>query len=197
VSDDALADRRRATEDDYFRNRDRELLEMMHKRAERAATRERMSNRLGSTDGELLDRLEKLGLSDDSVVLVHLLPCVEISWTDGAVSGRARQIVMEAAREQGIHDRSAAERQLDAWLTIRPPQALFDEGLHAIAILLRARTTTDRDQYVQTMIERCTAIASASGGVLGFGKISTGERQVLDRVRLLLSSMESPTGTPE
>jgi hypothetical protein len=35
---------------------------------------------------------------------------------------------------------------------------------------------TERGRYVQTLLEHCTTVAAASGGVLGFGKVSIRER---------------------
>jgi hypothetical protein len=183
MSDDALTDRRRAAEDDYFRNRDRELLEVMRHRAEREQARQRMSDRVESTNEALLDRLEELGFSDDTVPLVHLVPFVEMAWADGAVSPAARSRVIDAARERGVVEPSPAHRQLDAWLTTRPSAALFDEAPRLIAIMLGARSHGERETYVQAVLDRCTTIASASGGVLGLGKISSAERRVLDRIR--------------
>jgi hypothetical protein len=183
MSDDALADRRRAAEDDYFRNRDRELIEGMRKRVEREQARQRMSERVESTNEELLDRLEELGFSDETVLLVHLLPFVEMAWADGAVSPAARSRVMNAGRERGVEEPSPAHRQLDGWLTTRPSDALFAEAPRVIAIVLGERSLGEREAYVQAVLDGCTAIASASGGVLGLGKISSAERRVLDRIR--------------
>jgi hypothetical protein len=89
MSDDALADRRRASEDDYFRQRDNALIEAMRQQAATDATRERLSQRVGVTDDRVLRTLEALGLSEETVPLLHILPLVHVAWIDGTVSARA------------------------------------------------------------------------------------------------------------
>ena len=54
MNDDALADRRRPSEDDYFRKHDDQLIEEARQRAERDAARQRMSERVGTAANALL-----------------------------------------------------------------------------------------------------------------------------------------------
>jgi hypothetical protein len=186
MNDDALADRRRATEDDYFRKRDNQLIEEARQRAERDAARQRMSERVGTADDALLRNLEALGLSEETVPLIHVLPLVHMAWSEGTVSPSVPQHIIEAAREHGIEESSEADRYLSDWLRNKPPVALFDAALLAIRTVLEQTTATERDRYTQKLLERCTVIAAASGGMLGFGKISSSEREVLDHIRDLL-----------
>ena len=183
MNDDALADRRRATEDDYFRKRDNELIDRMRRQAEPTDTRQRLSQRVGVADDDVLQRLEAIGFSEDTAVLLHVVPLVHIAWTEGAISPRAVNRIFEAARDHGIEESSKAERQLWEWLKTRPSDTLFDEALLALWSVLQQRAHLERERYANSLLERCTAIASASGGVLGFGKISRREREVLERIR--------------
>jgi hypothetical protein len=54
MNDDALADRRRSSDDDYFRKHDNQLIEEARQRAERDAARQRMSERVGTAANALL-----------------------------------------------------------------------------------------------------------------------------------------------
>ena len=183
MNDDALADRRRASEDDYFRKRDNQLIEEARQRAERDAARRRMSERVGTADDAILRNLEALGLSEETVPLIHVVPLVHMAWSEGTVSPRVPQHIIEVAREHGIEESSEADRYLGDWLRNKPPVALFDGALLAIRTVLEQTTATERDRYTQKLLERCTAIAAASGGMLGLGKISGSERDVLDHIR--------------
>jgi hypothetical protein len=195
MNDDAFADRRRATEEDYFRKRDNELIDKMRSQTERTGARQRLSERVGGANDDLVQRLEAIGFTEETVLLLHLMPLVHVAWIEGTVSQRAAHQIFEAARDHGIEARSEADHQLQEWLRIRPSDMLFDEALLALSTLLQQRTRIDRERDAQDLLERCTAIAAASGGVLGFGKISSREREVLDRIRRALESPPQTTRT--
>jgi hypothetical protein len=192
MSDNGLAERRRASEDEYFRRRDQRLVEQLRRQAERDAARERMSQRIGVADNEFLQHLEALGFSDETVILLHFVPLVHVAWADGSMSPSVSQRILKASREHGIQELSEAGRRLREWLDGQPPDALLDGALHAIRTVLRQQSVGERQRYVGNLLEQCTGVAAASGGVLGFGTISKGERQILDRIRRELESLPHP-----
>jgi hypothetical protein len=188
------ADRRRATEDDYFRKCDGELMEELRRREERDAARQRTIRRLGAEAG-CVQELEELGFTDSTMALLHVVPLVHVAWAEGIMSASAHRHLIGAARDLGIQQSSVADRQLTEWLRSRPSDALLGRALDALGTLLQRRTRSEQDDYVGTLLERCTAVASASGGVLGFGKISRAEREALDRIRRALSRRGEHTAT--
>lgn len=189
MNDDPLADRRRASEDDYFRKRDGRLIDEMLRRAESDAARKRMSERVGVVDEQRLRALEALGFSEDTVPLLHIAPLVQVAWIEGRVAGATTHII-QVARERGIEEGSPADRQMAVWLQSRPSDALFNEALNTIKALLERYPSSERDRYVHNLLEQCTAVAAGSGGLLGFGKISSAERQLLDHIRRVLDARE-------
>jgi hypothetical protein len=112
MSDDGLSDRRRASEEEYFRKRDQQLVEHLRIQAEREAARGRLSQRVGVADDEVLQDLETLGFSDQTVSLLPMVPLVHVGWADGGMAASAAQRIMEASREHGIEELSDAGRQL-------------------------------------------------------------------------------------
>jgi hypothetical protein len=103
----------------------------------------------------------------------------------------AAQRIMEASREHHIEELSEAGRQLREWLESRPSDDFFDGALQAIRTVLQHQSFSERERYVRNLLKQCIDIAAASGGVLGFGKISKSERDVLDRVRRELDAAAS------
>lgn len=196
---DAFADRRRAQEEEYFRKREKELIEKLRRRAEEDASRRRMMERTGVADDEILQDLEALGYTPETVMLLHLLPLVQMAWAEGGVSGRERDLIIEAARARGIEDGSAADRQLSNWLTKSPSDDFFERTLRAIGAILQARPSDEREASRHDLLAYCTAIASASGGILGFGKVSDEERHLLARISQEMERAHGPAaqrGTP-
>jgi hypothetical protein len=191
MSDDGLSDRRRVSEEEYFRKRDQQLVEHLRSQAEREAARDRLSQQVGVADGEVLQHLETLGFTDQTVSLLAMVPLVHVGWADGGMATSAAQRIMEASREHHIEELSEAGRQLREWLESRPSDDFFDGALQAIRTVLQHQSFSERERYVRNLLKQCIDIAAASGGVLGFGKISKSERDVLDRVRRELDAAAS------
>jgi hypothetical protein len=191
MSDDGLSDRRRASEEEYFRKRDQQLVEHLRIQAEREAARGRLSQRVGVADDEVLQDLETLGFSDQTVSLLPMVPLVHVGWADGGMAASAAQRIMEASREHGIEELSDAGRQLREWLESRPSEHLFDGAPQAIRTVLQHQSISEPELYVRNLLTQSTDVAAASGGVLGFGKISKNERAILDRISRELESAGS------
>jgi hypothetical protein len=179
---DALRDRGRALEDDYFRKRDNELIEKIRRHAEMGAERRRFGQQAGVADEEILNDLQTLGFTSETVKLLHLVPLVQMAWADGGVSDGERDLIVQAARSRGIEPGSAADQQLAAWLADRPSGALFEKTLRAIGAILHALPMAEREASQRDLLAYSTAIASASGGILGFRTVSEEERQLLARI---------------
>jgi hypothetical protein len=177
-----LGDRRRIQEEEYFQRQEQELIAKLHQTGREEATRARMAERSGVADQEILRDLKTLGYTPDTVMLLHLVPLLQIAWAEGGVSDRERALIVEAARVGGIEAGSAADNQLATWLATRPSADFFEGTLRTIGAILQTRPLEEREPSRRDLLSYCTAVASASGGILGFGKVSPEERKVLTRV---------------
>ncbi len=157
-------------------------MEKLRQRGLEDATRRGMSERTGVADEEILRDLQALGYTPETVMLLHLVPLLQMAWAEGSVSDSERDLILEAARARGVDKDSAADRQLAAWLTDRPSEELFEKTLRAIGAILQLRSSEERDASEKDLVTRLTAIASASGGILGFGKVSPQEQEMLARI---------------
>jgi hypothetical protein len=191
-----LGDRRRAQEEEYFQKREQELIAKLQQRSREEATRQRMAERTGVADEEVLRDLEGLGYTLETVMLLHLVPLLQMAWADGGVSDRERSLIIEAARARGIEDGSTADRQLGTWFTTRPSADLFEKTLRAIGAILRARPSEERVASQRDLLSYSVAIASASGGILGFGRVSAEERSVLARISEEFERTHDPVARP-
>jgi hypothetical protein len=182
ANDEALPGRRRALEEQYFQKQEQELIAKLRKRGEEAAARRRLAETIGVADEEILQDLQALGYTPETVMLLHLVPLVQVAWAEGNISDSERRLIMEAARARGIEAGSAADRQLAEWLATRPSDAFFERTLRAIQAMLQSRPAEEREASRRDLLAYCSAIAAASGGILGFGKVSEEERQLLTRL---------------
>ncbi|OFW39240.1 MAG: hypothetical protein A3F70_11405 [Acidobacteria bacterium RIFCSPLOWO2_12_FULL_67_14] len=173
---DIIAERGRSLEDEYFRKKDRELIEKMQRAAATAQARAEMGARTGLNDPALLEELEGLGFTPDTVGLLPLVPAIQVAWAEGGVTAAERTLLVKLARARGIAEGTPADRQLGDWLDQRPAEEVFARATRLIRAML---STGARQENAADLVKHCEAIAAASGGLFGVNRVSAEERQLL------------------
>jgi hypothetical protein len=177
---DIFAERGRSLEEEYFRRKDKELIEKMRKAAAADAARAEMGKRTGLADPELLNELDALGFTPETVILLPLVPIVQVAWAEGGVSDAERHLIVKLARARGISEGSSADAQLKEWLDRRPADRVFINATRLIRAMLDAPGHPGISVTADDLVKQAEAIASASGGMLGIiGRVSAEEREIL------------------
>lgn len=179
---DFLDDRRRASEDDYFRKKDRELVEKMRAAAAADRAKSELSASTGLSDPALLAELAALGFTPETVSVLPLVPIVEMAWAEGGVTAAERTLLVTLARSRGIAEGSPADRQLSEWLSRQPSPAVFERATRLIRAMLDTGSPAGGTLTADELIKYSENIAAASGGILGLGKVSADERATLARI---------------
>ncbi len=185
MSDDVGGKRQRASEEDYFRRKDRELVEKMRQASAAAETERTLGAKTGVSDPALLRELQELGFTPDTIALLPLVPVVQMAWAEGGVSPAERTLLVDLARRRGVVARSAADHQLSEWLDRRPHDDVFAKAARLIGAMLSTSTAV-ADFSADDVLQSAEAIAAASGGVLGIGRISGEERAILAQIQAAL-----------
>ncbi len=186
-NDEFTADAR-AREDEYFRRKDRELIEKMRKAAEADQARQELEAASGLRDPELLQELQALGFMPDTVILLPLVPIVQVAWAEGSVTDAERALIVKFARERGVAPGSPADVELAAWLGERPSDDVFTRATRLIRAMLDQPAAPGPRLEIDDLMRHCEEIAAASGGVLGFRKVSSEERALLAQIEAALKS---------
>ena len=173
-------------EEEYFHKQDLELLERMRKAGAAERARKELGDRSGIHDPELLKEVEELGFTPDTIWLLPLVPVLHVAWAEGSVSPEERKLIVDLARRRDIAEGSAADRQLNEWLAHKPPQHVFTRGGRLITAMIAAGSPEVKDLSAADLLKICESIASASGGILGLGKVSAEERAALLQIQALL-----------
>jgi len=182
MSKDALSSRHRGHEERHFQRIERELIEKLRRHAEENAKRRTLSEETGVDDPTILNELLALGYTRETLALLHLVPLVHVAWADGHVSDREQELIENIALARGIAKDSSIGQQLQHWLARRPSDADFEKTMHVITAILQARPEDERAKTERDLLSFCTAVADASGGILGLRRISPGEKQLLARI---------------
>ena len=180
VDKDIIHERGRSLEDDYFRKKDRELVEKLQRAAAAETARADISKAAGLSDPAIADELLELGFTGDTVALLPIVPIVQMAWAEGGVSAAERELIVKFARGRGISAGSAADTQLSAWMSARPSEEVFTRAGRLIRAMLDSGGAAGLN--ADDLVAYCESIASASGGVFGIGKISGEERALLAKL---------------
>ena len=179
VDHDAFQDRGRALEEEYFRKKNRELVEKMQRQAADERALQDLEAKTGLHDPEALRELQALGFTADTIVLLPLVPVIRVAWAEGGVTAVERQAILDLARARGIEKGSAADRQLLQWLERCPDEQVFTRAMRLIAAILDSPSQAQVGMTADAIVKEAEKIASASGGIFGLRSISDDERALL------------------
>ena len=188
--DNPLADRGRGLEEEYFRKRDRELIEKLRKASAAEDARRAMENKTGLQDPALIKELEELGFTPETVALLPLMPLIQMAWAEGGVSDAERTLIVQLARARGMGEGSAADRQLSTWLSSRPSADVFARATRLIRAMLD-KPVTDHGLTADDLVKYSESIAAASGGIFGINRVSAEERALLNTIARDLTGRSS------
>jgi hypothetical protein len=101
-------------------------------------------------------------------------------------------LLVKLARSRGIEEGSSADVQLSEWLASPPPPEVFTRATRLIRAMLEAVSAQAGDLTADDLLQYCESIASASGGILGMGRISPDERAMLSQIAAELKTRHQP-----
>lgn len=174
--------RARSKEEEYFLKAEAELLEKARARVAKEAERRAMGEYHGVQDEEILTAFEEAGWDRDTVQILHLVPILQVAWVDGEISKAEREEILRIAAARNVVEGSPAHARLLSWLESPPPPEFFERTMGIITRLLELFPDEKREQLQGDVLSASLAVASASGGFLGFGsKVSADEKYLIDR----------------
>jgi hypothetical protein len=172
----------RGREEAYFRQKETELIENLRRKFHEEQDRARLANEVSLHDEQILRAFEDLGFTRETVTILHLVPLVQVAWSDGAVSESERSKIHDIAALRGILPGSPGYVLLEKLLHTRPPERAFDVCWRVIKAMLAAWPEDRRHTLEVSLPAYAGEVARVSGGLLGFRSISVEERAALQRV---------------
>jgi hypothetical protein len=195
MDDGIFSDREKAMEANYFRQQDAKLIEQLRGDAKLDDIAVALAEKLRVDNPDLLARARALGVTADTAAAFFLAPLVQVAWAEGSASKQEQQTVLRLARERGIDEGSTAYGQLNEWLAVRPPEALFDTACEVIKAGFAVLTPGEREERIKGLIEACHKVAEASESqfakLIGFETgVSKLEESMLDSLNAKLRSTD-------
>lgn len=187
IHKDGISENIRAQEDEYFRRKDRELVEKLRRADADAKARQALETETGLHDPAMLRELDELGFTPDTIALLPLVPVLQVAWAKAGVSRAERELILKLARSRGIADGSAADHELKLWMDVKPSDDTFHKATRLISAI-----TGSPDHHVQISVDQllkhCERIAHCSGGIFGIGVVSPEERAAIHEIAASLKS---------
>ena len=180
MKNDPVQHSARLREDEYFQKAEQQHQDRKSRESERQVAEQLLAKASGIADPDLLSELQELGYTHETAPLLTVVPLVQVAWQSGWVRPRERELILATAHDQGVTGVSFAYRRLMQWMDDRPPQQFFQKTLELIRRWLTSLPEEEQQARKQELLSNCLQIASASGGMLGFGsKISRAECRIL------------------
>lgn len=185
---DAFEARRAGFEQEYFHNKDAELVKKLRQVFQTGHDRDELRRRTGIASEEVLDRLMAVQVKGEMLTAFKLLPLVEIAWAEGGVDQREADAVIAAAVKHGVSPKSEALQRIKEWLERGPNPEARKAWLMYAHELRKVLSPAELKTFREDLLETARKIAELSGGVLNtFFTVSGAEKTVLKKIADALS----------
>jgi hypothetical protein len=177
---DPFSERRKSLEEQFFKDKDRQLMERMRGELSALEAKKQLAHVSGIVEERVLENLVKAGVKAETLAAVTMIPIVEVAWADGSVTSEERDAVLNAAAAQGVQPDTAPYEILRAWLKDRPDSHVIAAWKDYVQEAARTMPKETVAAMKKAMIDRATRVAEAAGGFLGLATISHSERKAID-----------------
>lgn len=182
MSHDSLSERRQALEDRFFKDQEANKISRMREQLASKKKIEELREVSGIDKENVLTALVSLNVGAADLHALSLVPLVTVAWADGTVTESERAAVLKAAHDQGVTEGSHGHELLDAWLTSKPADDLFESWQAYASSLAEMMSDNDATALHDSILGLAHDVASAAGGILGLGSVSSAEKAVLQAI---------------
>lgn len=174
-------------EERFFNNIDNQLLAKLRDEMSTAQTAQEISRLTGIADEKLAAEIVAMNISVETLAAFRLVPLIAVAWADDRLEENERYTIELAAEKAGISKESASMDLIQAWTQSRPPAELLQVWCEYAQALAASLAGEHRQTLQREIGQQVSAVAQASGGVLGFGSVSSSEQAVIDQIEKALS----------
>jgi hypothetical protein len=179
----SLSEQGRTLADIFFLERDKKLIEDLHRIEKMKETKQVLSKVSGITDNDVLQKLIDLNIRPEILATLALVPLVEVAWADGTIDEAEQTAVLKAGEQSFVSKDSPDFDLLNQWMTHKPQAKMLEAWKHYINGLCGELTQHQKNALKKDLIGHARQVAEAAGGIMGFGsKISKAEQDILAKL---------------
>ena len=183
---DSLHERGSALENQFFAELDAKLLEELKSRQDQENAVSEFSRITGIKDTKILEAVHKLGVTSQAFSALRVFPLVAVAWGDGVLEEAERSTINTLAAEH-FDIKGPAGKLLTSWLENNPSTGMFTAWESYAKALVTALPAHDAEELKKALVNEIKAVASTSGGLLGWAAVSQGESKVMKRIETALT----------
>lgn len=177
---------RNMIENHFFAETEKMIVKRLQASADSEQGRAELLRSTGIDDKQLIDEMAQLGITAEGVLALRLLPLVMVAWAQDHVDQDEHAAVMAEAHRLGIVEDSVAWVLLDVWMRKLPPAKSIDAWKRYMHGVFERISPVAQQKLIDATHHQMTAVAKASGGHLGLGKVSKQEKHMIDGLMLSL-----------
>ena len=183
MAHDSFDDRRKALEEQFFQQHDKELVQKLKDAAEKQHSREEIARLTGISNDQVLNSLAELKVGGAATLVMSLFPIIEVAWADGKLDSKEHAVIMDLAHTIGLEKGSPAFAYLEKWLAEKPELQWHDLWANYVKALSAKMKPDDKAMLKATVLGRARVVAEASGGFMGLAfRLSETERAMLEKL---------------
>ena len=183
MATDSMDDRRKALEEQFFQQHEKELVQKLKDAAARESSKDELQKLTGISDNNVLGALAELKLGGAATLVMSLYPVIEVAWADGTIDAKEREAIMEASKSIGLEKASPAYEFLGKWIAEKPEQSWHTLWVDYVKALVTHMKPDDKALLKTTVLGRALTVAEASGGFMGVAfRVSDAEKRVLAKL---------------
>ncbi|MEM6364581.1 MAG: hypothetical protein AAF745_09150 [Planctomycetota bacterium] len=147
------------------------------------------ARKTGVDDPKWHQSLIDFGLDASSWQAVVCLPLAFVSWASGEVTQAESERVFATLHDVGLDTDSETASKLSHWLNQPPTDGSWQLWRDSMMVLKETMNEQQWRSLSDWLLRASRAVAEASGGVLGLGRICAAEQAVIDRLQFDLRVM--------
>lgn len=180
LTNDAFANRRRALEDEFFYERDQQLLANLRHELATLEEEHKLGHVSGIIQAKVLLDLVRCGVTAESLLAVRMVPMIVVAWADHFISLEERLAILRAAEEDNIRAGSAPYELLWTWLKTKPRPEVIAAWHEYVGELVKMSPPESLAELRDRTSRLCHAVARCANGFWSLGTISAATQQVID-----------------
>jgi len=137
------------------------------------------------TDADVIRALADLGMDEQSIKALPLLPLIQVAWADGEIQAGERTTI-ETLAVNRFELTDEGQRLMGNWLRYPPSQTYFDKGREALLMVAMREQDGMDESVLSDVVELSKKVARSAGGLFGIGAISSSEAAAIKEIAAAL-----------
>jgi hypothetical protein len=182
LTDVERRNRGQALAEAFFFRADQELWRLLREKLNREETIQKFETVIGIRDTKVVHCLVDAGFDLSTAMAFVWAPAMFVAWADGEADHLEKEIILNHLPSKGVSPDATSLIIQHEWFTNPPSSDLWQLWVDFASDFLRNWSVDDRKAVSNEIINLCRDVAEASGGFLGFLKMSQLELEAIERV---------------